>query len=81
MAVSTRKDERADLRKIAHIETMTPCVVADISKSGARLIVDEAAQLPDKFVIVLRNDLRRWCQVKWRKADRVGVQFIADARA
>jgi hypothetical protein len=78
MGTQKRKFERHELEKIAHIEILEPCIVADISKMGARLMVADPQSLPEKFVIALKGDLRRWCQVRWRKTDQVGVEFISD---
>lgn len=55
-----------------------PCVVSDVSKFGAQIEMPDAGSLPDRFVISLGPNLRMWCEVKWRNADKVGIQFIAD---
>jgi hypothetical protein len=34
--------------------------------------------LPDRFVIALGPDLRRWCEVKWRDGEKIGIEFIDD---
>jgi hypothetical protein len=78
MGHKERKFERHDIKKYAHVEIQMPCVVSDISKQGAQLEMPEANSLPDKFVIALAPGLRMWCEVKWRTAEKVGIQFIAD---
>jgi hypothetical protein len=56
------------------------CVVADISGSGARLKTNEAASLPENFVLLLsiNGRLRRHCLVAWRTNLEVGVEFVWD---
>jgi hypothetical protein len=51
------------------------CVVSDISDSGARLNVENAALLPDEFLLFLssRGTASRKCRVVWRKTKQIGV--------
>jgi hypothetical protein len=53
------------------------CVVSDISDSGARLNVENAALLPDEFLLFLssRGTASRKCRVVWRKTKQIGVEF------
>jgi hypothetical protein len=53
------------------------CVVSDISESGARLGVENAAALPDEFLLFLssRGTASRKCRVVWRKTKQIGVEF------
>lgn len=55
-----------------------PCVFADVSESGARLMVEDAAAVPDRIVLMLAGDdgARRHCEVVWRETDRLGVRFL-----
>ena len=78
MSRQNRKSERYDIQKLAHVEVHMPCVVSDVSKHGAQLELPDAESLPERFVIALGPNLRMWCEVKWRTADKVGIQFIAD---
>lgn len=52
------------------------CTLVDVSRSGARLTTDRI--LPDKFYVIFPNNLKRWCQVVWRRRAEIGVRFIAD---
>jgi hypothetical protein len=52
------------------------CTLLDVSREGARLA--SSRRLPDRFYVMLRPDLKRWCQVTWRRRDEVGVKFIPD---
>jgi len=53
------------------------CQIADISESGARIILERDEDLPSRFLLLLslRGETRRVCRVVWRKGLTVGVQF------
>lgn len=54
------------------------CALADASDTGARLEVESAEALPERFELLLSNrDVapRRYCHVVWRKEKQVGVNF------
>ena len=53
------------------------CRMLDISAHGARLELETAATLPDKFMLLLSHDggLRRQCSVIWRSENAVGIEF------
>jgi hypothetical protein len=55
------------------------CVMADLSATGARLLVKQPATLPDEFILLLSHtgQLRRKCSVTWRAETEVGVKFTA----
>jgi hypothetical protein len=54
-----------------------PCAIADISETGARLVLQTECELPDRFMLLLtRNGVaRRICRVVWRDGTSVGVEF------
>ena len=56
------------------------CTVVDISSSGARLVVENANEVPDRFTIVMTEQgvPRRQCRLVWRGEHEVGVAFEAD---
>lgn len=57
------------------------CTVRDISETGARLEFKDATQVPDTFELFVELDgLSADCAVAWRKANLVGVGFIAPPR-
>lgn len=60
-----------------------PCVLWDISVSGARIAAARAGGLPDVFGLFLTKDgkARRFCRVAWRRGGQLGVQFIDEASA
>jgi hypothetical protein len=56
-----------------------PCAIADISETGARIVLQEERELPERFILLLtRNgDARRHCRLVWRDGTTVGVEFPA----
>jgi hypothetical protein len=58
-----------------------PCVLWDISDTGARLSAARSNFLPNGFKLLLTKDRRsqRHCRVVWRNDGQLGVQFIQGA--
>lgn len=52
------------------------CSLADISRSGARIVVEDPDSLPDEFVLVVKDDLRRKCKVVARTGNNLGLVFV-----
>ena len=91
VAVGTSR-AKAELRKharkpfhwratiVAGAEQPRPCMVTDVSESGARLKLDKSAELPDKFILLLTTSgaARRMCRVVWRSKKEAGVKFLAE---
>lgn len=61
--------------------TSPPCVcaIADISETGARIVLERERELPERFILLLNRggEARRHCRVVWRKGLTVGVEFPA----
>jgi len=57
--------------------TPRPCAIADISESGARLVLEADCNLPERFILLLTRggEARRHCRLVWRKGLNVGVTF------
>ena len=55
-----------------------PCVVQDLSGTGARITVDDPNVLQAKLRLALSRDARagRNCEVVWRRGKTVGVKFV-----
>lgn len=52
------------------------CVVRDISEGGARLVVSEAAMVPDNFELHIPQKERAYLtDVRWRRGEEMGLQF------
>lgn len=73
-------DQRQNQRRLIALEVVAGgsvyCTLLDVSRNGARLT--SARRLPDRFYVMLKPGLKRWCQVVWRRRDEVGVKFIPD---
>lgn len=86
-----REHRRAERRRLGRPATLDigkdaplqPCIISDISATGAKLIVVTAASVPDQFDLLLagRNGPRRISQVAWRSGTMLGVRFIAGPEA
>jgi len=54
------------------------CVVQDISDSGARIVLEDASQLPGVFKLAFSRDARNGhrCHVVWQRGKSAGIKFI-----
>jgi len=53
------------------------CVIRNMSETGALLAVESSVGIPDEFALLIKPELiKRACRVAWRKAGRMGVQFV-----
>jgi hypothetical protein len=71
-----RMDPRFEIQSLAHIEidgeaASLSSIISDISASGAKLTIKDAASVPDEFTLLLR----RRCRVVRRSDGQVGVEF------
>jgi len=66
-----------------------PCVIRDMSATGAKVAVEPSrfgplqstSDLPDELVLVIRNDNTEVdCRIVWRTALAVGVHFLSAIR-
>lgn len=57
---------------------LSPCVMLDVSATGAQIQLNDTTEIPDELFLVLsRNgEVRRRCRVVRREEHKVGVQFI-----
>jgi PilZ domain-containing protein len=55
-----------------------PCVVRNMSATGARITIDDPNALPAKLRLAFSRDARtgRPCEVVWRRGKTVGVKFV-----
>lgn len=51
------------------------CAIRNLSASGAKLIIDSTAGIPDQFSLLFEDGSQRWCIVRWRKLSEIGVEF------
>jgi hypothetical protein len=54
------------------------CVIADVSRSGVRLIIDGSVALPREFELMTARDGRsgRKCEMKWHNGTQLGAAFV-----
>jgi hypothetical protein len=81
----SRKDKRSSARRSSGSEAWVKigalatrrCVIADVSNSGVRLIVDASVPLPREFeLITTKGTPGRKCAIKWRNATQLGAAFV-----
>jgi hypothetical protein len=84
MALGTKKRE---VRKSMHQPgwitldggfAARPCVVQDLSTSGAKVTIDDPNTLPARLRLAFSRDARtgRNCEVVWRRGRTVGIRFV-----
>ena len=78
MSIEKRKHPRYKLGLPACVTwpRPVPCIIADVSATGARLATDHMDILPNEFDLALNADIMRKCQVVWRKKNEVSVKFL-----
>ncbi len=83
MALSKKREARKLLGQPAWITldggfAARQCVVADISRTGARITLDEAVALPATLKLAFSRDARtgHTCQVVWCRGKSAGVKFV-----
>jgi hypothetical protein len=81
--VSKKREVRKSLRQTGWITfdggfAARPCVVQDMSATGAKITIDDPNMLPAKLRLALSRDARtgRRCEVVWRRGKSVGVKFV-----
>lgn len=78
--MSSRHGKRVSLDRSGRVDAgegeRHTCIVKDISAAGARLLLPEAGDVPDRFHLSLDPSGDRWpCRVVWRQIGEVGVAF------
>jgi hypothetical protein len=55
-----------------------PCVVQDMSASGAKITLDDSSALSGRLRLAFARDARtgRNCEVVWRRGKSLGVKFV-----
>src|SRR5689334_22357720 len=84
MALGTKKREsRKSMHQSGWITldggfAARPCVVADMSTTGAKITIDDPNTLSAKLKLAFSRDARtgRNCEVVWRRGKSVGVKFV-----
>lgn len=54
------------------------CLIDNVSASGAKLVLKQAVELPETFILVLSKGggVRRQCELTWLSEKSVGVRFV-----
>ena len=54
-----------------------PCAIADISATGARIVLATECELPERFILLLTRsgEALRHCRLVWRNGLAAGVEF------
>ena len=77
MRTEKRKSQRRSLRREIYIQVPIKCTLADVSVTGARLLVANPSEVPATFIIEIKPGLYRWCREVWRDDNEIGVEFIS----
>lgn len=57
-----------------------PCVVRNLSMTGAMLLIDDGPAAGERFLLLLDSDGRpRLCEVAWVSRSEIGVRFLPAA--
>jgi hypothetical protein len=84
VAARKKRDARKSLQQAGWITleggfAARPCVVQDMSASGAKVTIDDPNPLPAKLRLAFSRDARtgRNCEVVWRRGRSVGIRFVS----
>jgi hypothetical protein len=84
MRPDLRRAERKTLNWLCVISTVDgtlvgQCTVRDISRTGARITLDDASVAPEQFVLRLTRNgaIGRQCRTVWRAPSNIGVAFVS----
>jgi hypothetical protein len=83
MALTKKREARKSLQQRGWIFfdggfAARPCMVQDMSTTGAKIAIDDPNALPAKLTLAFARDARtgRNCEVVWRRGGTVGVKFV-----
>jgi hypothetical protein len=86
MTFQLRQDLRNIINRPAWISVgdglpLLKCTLIDMSGSGAKLVLESADEIPNRFSLWLSRDGRRShaCRIVWSEQTTVGVQFSSAA--
>jgi hypothetical protein len=61
---------------IKFCEVIGPCVVWDMSNTGAKVAAPQPFLLPPNFTLIFSPTVQRRYEIKWRRERFVGVKFM-----
>jgi hypothetical protein len=80
-----RRSRRRDVSYPVAIENIVdgsaiPCVIQDISETGAKLGLRDLVDVPDEFILRLAENrpASRHCHTVWRAGHSLGVRFVEE---
>jgi hypothetical protein len=83
MAAAKKREARKSVHQAGWITleggfAARPCMVHDMSSTGAKITVDDASVLTGKLRLAFSRDARtgRSCEVVWRRGKSFGVKFV-----
>jgi len=83
MAATKKRETRKSLHQPGWLTleggfAVRPCVVQDLSSTGAKITIDDPNPLPARLRLAFARDARtgRNCEVVWRRGKSVGVKFV-----
>jgi hypothetical protein len=83
MAITKKREARKSLQQPGWITldggfAARPCVVQDMSTTGAKITMDNSNTLPTRLRLAFARDARtgRNCEVVWRRGKSAGVKFV-----
>ena len=89
-STQTTEEKRAEIRsRVIKAGTISyndhhftiPCMVRNISDTGARVKFDKTVIVPETFALEIELDAMEVdCEVVWRRRDEVGVKFVSEIR-
>ena len=56
-------------------ESALPCKIIDLSDMGAGLALSGASHIPNFFTLLIPDYAPVFCQIIWRRQERLGVTF------
>jgi hypothetical protein len=76
-----RRSPRYELRRATTLyyapgNQSARCLIRNISRTGARILVDDVVELPDQITLVTPSNRARLALVRWRIGDEFGIEFI-----
>ena len=87
--MDTRLEQRLSPRRNTMIEativfdggrTRMPCIIRNLSETGAKLEVASVAKIPRTFDLVVDKVRPQSCVVVWRSVKELGIQFMGPSQ-
>jgi quercetin dioxygenase-like cupin family protein len=79
MTKENRQSPRISVDRTVNIQTgdgsSLACLMSNMSQTGVCLTTNNPSAVPEEFLLLLKDDLKRWCKVQWRTNTQVGVKF------